>query len=229
MVMKLDQLVNGAINVGFGAAAVAVEGGKKVLDDLNTKGEQVRKDAGAPDIARSVSDMFEQAGGTISDLTERLGMQGETAAQRVLDELILARVRVMTASERTRLVGNRLELPGGKSSAEEVRRNAWELMRLINDREISGRQHAVNLPIRLALERKRTQKQMVIHHDDLAFERAARTKQFSQCSHRSLPKQFSRVLVTSGQSGSSSGTVGSSARSPVADIAANRLISRSLR
>lgn len=101
MVMKLDQLVNGAINVGFGAAAVAVEGGKKVLDDLGTKGEQVRKDAGAPDIARSVSDMFEQAGGTISDLTDRLGMQGETAAQRVLDELILARVRVMTAHERT--------------------------------------------------------------------------------------------------------------------------------
>ena len=43
MVMKFDRLVNGAINVGFGAAAVAVEGGKKVLDDLNTKGEQVRK------------------------------------------------------------------------------------------------------------------------------------------------------------------------------------------
>ena len=38
---------------------------------------------------------------TISDLTERLGTQGETAAQRVLDELILARVRVMTAPERT--------------------------------------------------------------------------------------------------------------------------------
>lgn len=101
MVMKLDQLVNGAINVGFGAAAVAVEGGKKVLDDLGTKGEQVRKDAGTPDIARSVSDMFEQAGGTISDLSDRLGMRGETAAQRVLDELILARVRVMTAHERT--------------------------------------------------------------------------------------------------------------------------------
>ena len=101
MVMKFDQLVNGAINVGFGAAAVAVEGGTKVLDDLGTKGEQVRKDAGTPDIARSVSDMFEQAGGTISDLTERLGMQGETAAQRVLDELILARVRVMTAPQRT--------------------------------------------------------------------------------------------------------------------------------
>ena len=94
MVMKFDQLVNGAINVGFGAAAVAVEGGKKVLDDLNTKGEQVRKDAGTPDIARSVSDMFEQAGGTISDLTERLGMQGETAAQRVLGELCRRKVAI---------------------------------------------------------------------------------------------------------------------------------------
>ena len=48
MVMKFDQLVNGAINVGFGAAAVAVEGGKKVLDDLNTKGEQVRKEPAPP-------------------------------------------------------------------------------------------------------------------------------------------------------------------------------------
>lgn len=68
---------------------------------LTPRGEQVRKDTATPDIARSVSDMFEQAGGTISDLTERLGTQGETAAQRVLDELILARVRVMTAPERT--------------------------------------------------------------------------------------------------------------------------------
>ena len=101
MALKLDQLVNGAINVGFGAAAVAVEGSKKVLDELNAKGEEVRNDTGAPDIARSVSDMFEQAGGTISDLSERLGMQGETAAQRVLDELILARVRIMSAPERT--------------------------------------------------------------------------------------------------------------------------------
>ena len=101
MALKLEQLVNCAINVGFGAAAVAVEGSKKVLDDLSAKGEQVRHDNATPDIARSVSDMFEQAGGTISDLTERLGTQGETAAQRVLDELILARVRIMSAPERT--------------------------------------------------------------------------------------------------------------------------------
>ena len=101
MATKLEDLVNGMVNVGFGAAAVTLDTGKKVLKDLNAKGEEVRSDAATPDIARSVSDMFEQAGGTISDLTERLGMQGETAAQRVLDELILARVRIMTAPERT--------------------------------------------------------------------------------------------------------------------------------
>ena len=101
MALKLDELVNGMVNVGFGAAAVTLDTGKKVLQDLNAKGEEVRSDSAAPDIARSVSDMFEQAGGTISDLTERLGMQGETAAQRVLDELILARVRIMSAPERT--------------------------------------------------------------------------------------------------------------------------------
>lgn len=101
MALKLDELVNGMVNVGFGAAAVTLDTGKKVLQDLNAKGEEVRSDSATPDIARSVSDMFEQAGGTISDLTERLGMQGETAAQRVLDELILARVRIMSAPERT--------------------------------------------------------------------------------------------------------------------------------
>ena len=101
MALKLDELVNGMVNVGFGAVAVTLDTGKKVLQDLNAKGEEVRSDSATPDIARSVSDMFEQAGGTISDLTERLGMQGETAAQRVLDELILARVRIMSAPERT--------------------------------------------------------------------------------------------------------------------------------
>ena len=98
---KLEGLFNNAINVGFGAAAVTIGTSKKVIDDLAARGAEVRSDNTTPDIARSVSDMFEQAGGTISDLTERLGTQGETAAQRVLDELIMARVRIMTASERT--------------------------------------------------------------------------------------------------------------------------------
>ena len=98
---KLEGLFNNAINVGFGAAAVTIGTSKKVIDDLAARGAEVRNDTATPDIARSVSEMFEQAGGTISDLTERLGTQGETAAQRVLDELIMARVRIMTASERT--------------------------------------------------------------------------------------------------------------------------------
>ena len=101
MVMKLDQLVNGAINVASAPPPLPSRAARRFSTTLIPRASRVRKDAGAPDIARSVSDMFEQAGGTISDLTERLGMQGETAAQRVLDELILARVRVMTAPERT--------------------------------------------------------------------------------------------------------------------------------
>ena len=47
-----------------------------------------------------MSDIFEQAGGTFSDVTERLSEQGATAAERVLDELILARVRLLTKTER---------------------------------------------------------------------------------------------------------------------------------
>ncbi len=101
MVTKLEQLVTGAVNVGFGAAAVTVDTGKKVLKDLNEKGAEVRHDSGTPDIARSVSDMFEQAGGTVSDLTERLSTRGEGVAQKVLDELIAAYVGTLTASERT--------------------------------------------------------------------------------------------------------------------------------
>ena len=101
MAMKLDELVNGVVNIGFGAAAMTADTGKQLLKDLNAKGAEVRNDSATPDIARSVSDMFEQAGGTISDLTDRLGNQSETAAQRVLDELILARVRTMTATERS--------------------------------------------------------------------------------------------------------------------------------
>lgn len=101
MVTKFEQLVTGAVNVGFGAAAVTVDTGKKVLKDLNEKGAEVRHDSGTPDIARSVSDMFEQAGGTVSDLTERLSTRGEGVAQKVLDELIAAYVGTLTASERT--------------------------------------------------------------------------------------------------------------------------------
>ncbi len=101
MATKLEDLVTGAVNVGFGAAALTVDTGKKVLKDLNDKGAEVRHDSATPDIARSVSDMFEQAGGTVSELTARLSNRGEGVAEKVLDELIGAYVGSMTASERT--------------------------------------------------------------------------------------------------------------------------------
>ena len=45
-------------------------------------------------------------GGTFSDVTERLGAKGESAAERVLDELILARVRFLTKAERTEFLAH---------------------------------------------------------------------------------------------------------------------------
>lgn len=106
MVTKFEELVHGMVNIGFGAAALTAEKGKEVLDTLNAKGEQVRSDATAPDFARSMSDIFEQAGGTFSDVTERLGAKGESAAERVLDELILARVRFLAKAERTEFLAH---------------------------------------------------------------------------------------------------------------------------
>lgn len=106
MVTKFEELVHGMVNIGFGAAALTAEKGKEVLDTLNAKGEQVRSDATAPDFARSMSDIFEQAGGAFSDVTERLGEKGESTAERVLDELILARVRFLTKVERTEFLAH---------------------------------------------------------------------------------------------------------------------------
>ena len=96
MVTKFEELVHGMVNIGFGAAALTAEKGKEVLDTLNAKGEQVR----------SMSDIFEQAGGAFSDVTERLGEKGESTAERVLDELILARVRFLTKAERTEFLAH---------------------------------------------------------------------------------------------------------------------------
>lgn len=111
MAKKFEELVNGMVNIGFGAAAVTAERGKElfedlntrgeeVLRDLNTRGEEVRRDRRASDFTRSMSDIFEQAGGVFSGVTERLGGQGATAAERVLDELMLARMRSLTKTER---------------------------------------------------------------------------------------------------------------------------------
>lgn len=100
MATKFEELINEMVNVSFGVAATAVEKTQEVIEDLSAKGEQVRHDRATPDFARSMSDIFEAAGGTFSDVTERLSSKGETAAERVLDELILARVRFLTKTER---------------------------------------------------------------------------------------------------------------------------------
>lgn len=106
MPTKFEELIHGMVNIGFGAAALTAEKSKEVLDTLNAKGEQVRSDATAPDFARSMSDIFEQAGGAFSDVTERLNEKGESTAERVLDELILARVRFLTKTERTEFLAH---------------------------------------------------------------------------------------------------------------------------
>ena len=100
MAATFEDIVNGMINVGFGVAATAAEKGKEVLDDLNAKGSEVRGEAAQADFTRSLSDIFQRAGGTFSEVTERLSSQGSGVAERVLDELILARVRSLTTDER---------------------------------------------------------------------------------------------------------------------------------
>lgn len=104
MAVKFDELVNGMVNVGFGAAAVMGEKGREVLEGLNAKGAEVRSDADASDFTRSMSDIFARAGGVISDATERLSATGATTSEKILDELIRARVAAMTESERAAFV-----------------------------------------------------------------------------------------------------------------------------
>lgn len=100
MATKFEDMVNNMVNIGFGVAATAAEKGKEVFDDLSAKGAAARDDASQTDFGRSMADIFEQAGGAFHDVTDRLGGSGSGLAERVLDELILARVRPMTKSER---------------------------------------------------------------------------------------------------------------------------------
>ncbi|MCF2621217.1 hypothetical protein [Collinsella tanakaei] len=110
MATSFEKIVNNMVNIGFGAAALTAEKGKEVLDSLSAKGEEVRADAETPDFARSMSDVFERAGGMFSDVTDRLSNQGESVAERILDELILARVRPMSKAERAEFVSHVTEL-----------------------------------------------------------------------------------------------------------------------
>lgn len=110
MATSFEKIVNNMVNIGFGAAALTAEKGKEMLDSLSAKGEEVRSDTETPDFARSMSEVFERAGGVFSDVTDRLSNQGESVAERILDELILARVRPMTGAERAEFVSHVSEL-----------------------------------------------------------------------------------------------------------------------
>ena len=44
MAIKFEELINGMVNVGFGAAAVTAEKGKEIFEDLNARGEEVLRD-----------------------------------------------------------------------------------------------------------------------------------------------------------------------------------------
>lgn len=110
MATKFEDIVNGMINVSFGAAAVAAEKGREVIDDLNARGEQVRGGAEAPDFARSVAEAFSAAGGRVSEVTERLSTKGEGFAEKVLDELVLLRARGIDPADRPALISHLTDL-----------------------------------------------------------------------------------------------------------------------
>ena len=117
MAMSFDELVNNMVNVSLGAAAMAADKGKELIDDLSARGAQARSDASQGDFARSMADVFKQAGGAVSDVTDRLSEQGATVAERILDELIVARVRPLTTAERAAFVAHVTELVASKHRA----------------------------------------------------------------------------------------------------------------
>ncbi|WP_302153430.1 hypothetical protein [uncultured Enorma sp.] len=110
MATSFEELMNNMVNASLGVAAVAADKGKELLDDLTARGAQVRADAAESDFSRSMADAFERAGGTFHDVTERVSAQGANVAERILDELILARVRPLSATKRAAFIAHVEEL-----------------------------------------------------------------------------------------------------------------------
>ena len=104
LVSGMADITNGMINVGVGAAAVAAEKSKEVIDELNAKGAEVRTEAAQADFATAVADAFQSAGGTVSDTVERLSKQGASLNDKILDELIAMHVRKLSEPERAEFV-----------------------------------------------------------------------------------------------------------------------------
>lgn len=110
MATTFEDLVNNMVNVSLGAAALAADKGKELFDDLNARGAAARSEAADSDFGRSMADVFKQAGGAFGDITDRLGERGATVAERILDELIVARVRPLSTTERAAFVAHVSEL-----------------------------------------------------------------------------------------------------------------------
>ncbi len=106
MVTKFEDLMNDMVNIGIGVAATAAEKSREMLDGFSAKGAEARADAAQSDFGRAMADVFERAGGTFSDVTERLSATGAPVAERILDELILARLRGLSATERVEFLAH---------------------------------------------------------------------------------------------------------------------------
>ena len=90
---KLESLIDGTVNVGFGAVAAAVEIGNKTLEELNSKGKQARANAKTPDFVRPISDVVDSTNEAVADLVDRMAHSSEQTNDRILDELIRFRVK----------------------------------------------------------------------------------------------------------------------------------------
>lgn len=110
MAKTFEELVTDMLDMSLGAAAMAADKGKEFLDDLTARGAQARDEAAQSDLGRSVAEVFKQAGDAVEDATDRLGERGATVAERILDELIAARVRPLSTTERTAFIAHVNEL-----------------------------------------------------------------------------------------------------------------------
>ena len=98
-------------------------------------------------------------------------------------------------------------------NAEELRRDLRQLVRLVDDDRIRARQQLAEA---LVLQHQVGHQQVVIDDHDVGRLRFAARPDHEAVLERghSVPRQFSRVEVTHGQTGSSSPSRASSAMSP---------------
>ena len=127
-----------------------------------------------------------------------------------------------------RIAHQQLDLPAAEARAEELRGEIGDLVRLVEDHRVRGAQQIAET---VFLEREIREQQMVIDDDDVGFDGlAARVDHVAlPISAQRAPRQLSRVEVTCGHSGCASPRSGTSARSPVFVMPAQRSTRASVR